>query len=162
MLVLEGRYKTAIASSPRRERVLRALAKVEKNGECWTTDAYPIASSEGVENPSQYVGHLVTQEYGKGLVKVRERFYRFRDSLFRAYVCARPPQYDSVEEHTSGGPQGELTPAPVNGVGEWAMRWRRQGSKAARTTTNRPPLNQCRCTAIRVPSGCMFGFLVAP
>lgn len=91
--VLEARYKKAVASSPQREVVLHALAEVEKSGECWTTDAYPIAIRDGVENPSQYVGNLVTNEYGAELVKVRERYYRFRDSLFRAYVRVRPRQY---------------------------------------------------------------------
>jgi Cdc6-like AAA superfamily ATPase len=91
--VLEGRYKKAIQSSPHREAVLRALAASEKNGEVWTTDAYPIATKDGVENPSQYVGNLVTEEYGAEPVKVRDRYYRFKDSLFRAYVRARPQQY---------------------------------------------------------------------
>lgn len=92
--VLESRYKRAIASSAQREAVLRALAAVEKGGEVWTSDAYPIATKAGVENPSQYVGNLVTEEYGAEIVKVRERYYRFRDSLFRAYVTVRPTQYN--------------------------------------------------------------------
>lgn len=93
--VLESRYKRAIASSPQREAVLRALAHVEKGGEIWTTDAYPIATAAGVDNPSQYVGNLVTEDYGGELVKVRERYYRFKDSLFRAYVTVRPSQYSA-------------------------------------------------------------------
>ncbi|MFY3742470.1 ATP-binding protein [Anaeromyxobacter sp. Red801] len=93
--VLEARYKRAIASSPQREAVLRAMAETEKGGEVWTSDAYPVAFRVGVENPSQYVGNLVTDEYGAELVKVRDRYYRFKDSLFRAYVLARPPEYAS-------------------------------------------------------------------
>ena len=95
--MLESRYKRAIASSPQREAVLRALAAVEKGGEVWTTDAYPIATTAGVDNPSQYVGNLVTEEYGAEIVKVRERYYRFRDSLFRAYVRVRPTQYNASD-----------------------------------------------------------------
>ena len=95
--VLESRYKRAIASSAQREAVLRALAAVEKGGEVWTSDAYPIATKAGVENPSQYVGNLVTEEYGAEIVKVRERYYRFRDSLFRAYVTVRPTQYSDSD-----------------------------------------------------------------
>ena len=94
--VLEARYKDAVKSSSQRETVLRALAEVEKDGECWTSDAYPIAIREGVENPSHYVGNLVTAEYGEEIVKTRERYYRFRDSLFRAYVKVRPRQYTEV------------------------------------------------------------------
>lgn len=91
--VLEGRYTRAIQSSPQREAVLRALAKADRGGETWTSEAYPIATAAGVENPSQYVGNLVTEDYGAEIVKTRERYYRFRDSLFRAYVGARPAQY---------------------------------------------------------------------
>lgn len=92
--VLEGRYKKAVGSSPQRESVLRALAKVRSSdGECWTTDAYKIALDDGVDNSSQFVGQLVTEEYGKELEKVRERYYRFRDSLFATYVMVRPRQY---------------------------------------------------------------------
>jgi Cdc6-like AAA superfamily ATPase len=96
--VLEQRYKRAIASSPQREAVLRALAAVEKAGEIWTTDAYPVATRAGVDNPSQYVGNLVTDEYGSEIVKIRERYYRFRDSLFRTYILVRPSQYATAEE----------------------------------------------------------------
>ena len=70
-----------------------ALVRTE-DGECWTTDAYKIALDEGVDNSSQYVGQLVTDEYGAELERVRERYYRFRDSLFAAYVVARPRQFD--------------------------------------------------------------------
>ncbi len=92
--VLEGRYKKAIGSSAPREAVLKALAKVIKtDGECWTTDAYKIALDHGVDNSSQYVGHLVTDDYGAEIEKIRERYYRFKDSLFAAYVNARPWQY---------------------------------------------------------------------
>ena len=95
--VLEGRYKEAVASSPQREIVLKALAKVRSaDGECWTTDAYKIALEAGVDNSSQYVGQLVTQEYGAEVEKVRERYYRFRDSLFAAYALARPRQFEDA------------------------------------------------------------------
>jgi len=92
--VLEGRYKKAVGSSQQREVVLRALAQVRGgDGECWTTDAYKIALDAGVDNSSQYVGQLVTDEYGAELEKVRERYYRFKDSLFAAYTLARPQQF---------------------------------------------------------------------
>jgi Cdc6-like AAA superfamily ATPase len=89
--VLEGRYKKAVASSEQRETVLRALADTQAaDGEVWTTNAYKLALDQGVDNPSQYVGQLVTEEYGAEIEKVRERYYRFHDSLFAAYVRARP------------------------------------------------------------------------
>ncbi|MGO9838969.1 MAG: hypothetical protein ACLP1X_32710 [Polyangiaceae bacterium] len=93
--ILEGRYKKAVASSPQRESVLRAMATATKDdGEVWTTDAYGIAQAQDhVENASQYVGNLVSDVYGAELVNVRERYYRFKDSLFRAYCLARPRQF---------------------------------------------------------------------
>jgi Cdc6-like AAA superfamily ATPase len=89
--VLEGRYKTAVASSEQREIVLKALAETQAHdGEVWTTNAYRLALEQGVDNASQYVGQLVSEEYGSEVEKLRDRYYRFRDSLFAAYVRARP------------------------------------------------------------------------
>jgi len=80
--ILEDRYKKAVRSSPQREIVLKALAETQaKDSEIWTSDAYKLAIDQGVDNASQYVGQLVTEEYGTEIVKVRERYYRFRDSL---------------------------------------------------------------------------------
>lgn len=89
--VLEGRYKKAVASSEQRETVLKALAETQAaDGEVWTSNAYRVALEQGVDNASQYVGQLVTDEYGNEIEKLRERYYRFHDSLFAAYVRARP------------------------------------------------------------------------
>jgi hypothetical protein len=94
--VLEGRYKRAITSSPSRETVLKAMANSQQaDGEIHTTSAYQKAVEQGVDNPGQYVGQLVVDSYGAELVKVRERFYRFKDSLFHAYVCARPRYFNT-------------------------------------------------------------------
>lgn len=89
--ILESRYKKAVASSAQRETVLRALAEAQaKEFEVHTSDAYKKAIDEGVDNPSQFVGQLVTDDFGAELVKIRERYYRFKDSLFVAYITARP------------------------------------------------------------------------
>jgi hypothetical protein len=88
---LEGRYKKAVASSEQREIVLKALADTQAaDGEIWTTNAYKLALDQGVDNASQYVGQLVSEEYGSEVEKLRDRYYRFHDSLFAAYVKARP------------------------------------------------------------------------
>lgn len=97
--VLEGRYRRAVASSPQRETVLKALVlHQDDKGEIWTTDAYKTALDGGVENSSQYVGQLVTEEFGAELEKIRERYYRFKDSLFAAYLAARPTIRNSKDE----------------------------------------------------------------
>ena len=89
--VLEGRYKKAVASSEQRETVLKAMAESQtSDGEIWTTNAYKLALDQGVDNSSQYVGQLVTDEYGNEIEKLRDRYYRFHDSLFAAYARARP------------------------------------------------------------------------
>jgi Cdc6-like AAA superfamily ATPase len=89
--VLEGRYKKAVASSQQREAVLKSFAKsIRDDGEIATSEAYKLTVDFDVENPSQYVGQLVTEDYGGELIKVRERYYRFKDSLFVAYINARP------------------------------------------------------------------------
>jgi hypothetical protein len=98
--VLEGRYKKAVASSPAREIVLKALAQCRgTDGEIRTADAYKIALDQGVDNASQYVGSLVTPDYGSEIAKVRERYYRFKDSLFYAYVSARPRIFTEPPAH---------------------------------------------------------------
>jgi Cdc6-like AAA superfamily ATPase len=92
--VLEGKYRKAVGSSGHRETVLRALAEAQdEQGEIFTSNAYKSALDGGVDNASQYVGQLVTEEYGAELEKLRERFYRFRDSLFAAYIRARPRMF---------------------------------------------------------------------
>jgi CRISPR/Cas system CMR-associated protein Cmr5 small subunit len=94
--VLEGRYKKAVASSKQREIVLKAMAEVAaQDGEILTSDAYRIAENKDVENASQYVGQLVIDDYGAEIVKVRDRYYRFKDSLFQTYVKARPSIFGS-------------------------------------------------------------------
>lgn len=56
--VLEGKYRKAVASSPQREVVLKAMASVQDDhNEIWTTNAYKIALNNEVDNASQYVGH---------------------------------------------------------------------------------------------------------
>jgi len=92
---LEGRYMKAIASSPQRETVLHALAENVSGDslEAHTTSTYRICLDRGVENPSQYVGHLASNDYGSEITKVRERYYRFRDTLFHTYVLVRPPVF---------------------------------------------------------------------
>ena len=64
--------------------------------EIHTADAYKKAIDKGVDNPSQFVGHLVSEDYGSEIVKIRERYYRFKDSLFVAYLNARPTIFDEM------------------------------------------------------------------
>jgi hypothetical protein len=78
--------------------VLKALAETqgEGDGEVRTSNAYKIAFDQGVENASQYVGQLTSDDFGAEVEKVRERVYRFKDSLFAAYAKLRPMHNASI------------------------------------------------------------------
>jgi energy-coupling factor transporter ATP-binding protein EcfA2 len=99
--VQEASYLKAIGHSFVREFVLKAMAEYEQE-EINTTVVYPkISVARGMDTGavSVYVGHLVSDKFGGVLEKTRERHYRFKDSLFKAYAAARPYQYtpDKVE-----------------------------------------------------------------
>ncbi len=90
--VQESIYKTAIGSSYPREYILKTFAR-QLDAEIHTTDLYSsIARELGIrtEGISVYVGHLGSEKYGAVLEKAQGRYYRFSDSLFRAYAAARP------------------------------------------------------------------------
>lgn len=99
--VQETTYKKAIGHSYAREFILKAFAGVGTE-EIQTTAIYAkISEARKMDTGtiSVYVGQLVNAKYGGALEKTRERHYRFRDSLFKAYAAARPFQYaaDKVE-----------------------------------------------------------------
>lgn len=90
--IQESTYKTAIGHSYTRETILKKFADRAED-EIHTTELYAGLSRQlGIEPSavSVYVGHLATEKYGGVLVKTRERYYRFTDSLFKAYAAARP------------------------------------------------------------------------
>lgn len=95
--VQEAGYSKAIGHSYVREYILKAFA-AEDAEEINTSVIYPkIAAARTMDTNaiSVYVGHLVSTKFGAVLEKTRERHYRFRDSLFKAYAAARPFQYTS-------------------------------------------------------------------
>ncbi len=99
--VQEAAYLKAIGHSYVREFVLKTFAESEGE-EINTSIVYPkISSARSMDAGavSVYVGHLVSDKFGGVLTKTRERHYRFKDSLFKAYAAARPFQYapDKVE-----------------------------------------------------------------
>lgn len=100
--VQEAIYKKAIGHSFVREYILKSFASVESE-EINTTSIYAkIASDRNMDTSaiSVYVGQLAAAKYGATIEKTRERHYRFKDSLFKAYAAARPFQYnvDKVEQ----------------------------------------------------------------
>lgn len=92
--IQEASYKTAIGHSYVRETVLKSFAEKSED-EIHTTELYAgIAKSLNIDAGavSVYVGQLASDKYGAALVKTRDRYYRFPDSLFKAYAAARPFQ----------------------------------------------------------------------
>lgn len=90
----ERTYRNAIRTSPIRETILKKFASRTEDV-IRTTEIYEeLAKELGVprESLSQYVGHLLTPEYGAVLEKAGERYYSFTDSVFKAYAAARPQE----------------------------------------------------------------------
>lgn len=90
--IQESAYKTAIGHSYIREYLLKEFSAVDSE-EIHTTELYAKVSSALRIDPgavSVYVGQLASEKYGGVLERTRDRYYRFRDSLFKAYAAARP------------------------------------------------------------------------
>lgn len=90
--VQEAAYKKAVGHSYIREHILKKFAGVDAD-EVYTTDLYADIAREMNIDPSAisvYVGQLASDKYGNVLERTRDRYYRFTDSLFKAYASARP------------------------------------------------------------------------
>jgi hypothetical protein len=88
---VEMTYKKAVKNSPAREYILKRFAS-EEGETIRTTEVYEdISRNTRIEKEaiSVYMGHLVSPEYGAVLEKAGERYYRFADSVFKAYAAAR-------------------------------------------------------------------------
>ena len=88
---LELEYRKAVKNSPAREFILKRFSREDKEP-IRTTDIYAdISSTLGIEKEaiSVYMGHLCSKEYGPVLEKSGERYYRFLNSVFKAYIAAR-------------------------------------------------------------------------
>ena len=86
-------YRKAVKDSPVREGILRRFAE-EVVEPIRTTEVYEdIVRQLDIEREaiSVYVGHLCSPDYGEVLEKAGGRYYRFRNSVFKAYVSARQP-----------------------------------------------------------------------
>lgn len=90
---LEQAYRKAVGSSRPREIILRRFA-TEVLEPIRTTELYDdLAKTHGMEKEtiSVYVGHLCSPAYGSILTNSGSRYYRFVNSVFKAYVNARQP-----------------------------------------------------------------------
>lgn len=90
--IQEAAYKKAVGHSYIREHILKKFAGIDTE-EVYTTNLYAdIAKELGIDpRPiSVYVGQLASEKYGAVLERTRDRYYQFKDSLFKAYAAARP------------------------------------------------------------------------
>lgn len=91
--IQEDLYKKAVRNSYVREVILKEFA-VEDDEEIRTTSVYQrITERLGLPDSaaiSVYMGQLTSDRYGSVLTRPRDRYYRFKDSLFKAYAAARP------------------------------------------------------------------------
>lgn len=79
-------YHNAVKSSPQRELLLKIFSEQEQD-EIYTEPVYSLAKDLGITNPSQLMKELTTTEWGSPvLTKVRERYYRFTDPVFKVYA----------------------------------------------------------------------------
>lgn len=93
--IQETTYARAIGHSYTREYILKEFARATSE-EINTTSVYSkISASLSVDasSISVYVGQLANDKFGPVIEKTRERHYRFKDSLFKAYAAARPFNY---------------------------------------------------------------------
>lgn len=90
--IQEAAYKKAVGHSYIREHILKKFASVESE-EIYTTNLYAEMAKDLAIDPSAisvYVGQLASEKYGAVLERTRDRYYQFKDSLFKAYAAARP------------------------------------------------------------------------
>lgn len=87
--IYEDVYHRAVKTSGQRELLLKLFAEKSED-EINTEEVYSAAKELDVSNPSQLMREL-TASYGGSpiLTKVRERYYRFTDPVFKVYAKLR-------------------------------------------------------------------------
>lgn len=88
--IYDDRYHEAVKHSQQRELLLKAFAEVEDD-EIFTEPVYALAKDLGVTNPPQLIKELTTQSGTREpiLKRVRNRYYRFTDPVFKVYCRIR-------------------------------------------------------------------------
>jgi len=91
----EDIYHDAVKQSEDREILLKLFAEEDSN-EISTSDVYGEAKEMGMSNPSQLMKELTGGEGEEGVLKkVRPRYYRFTDPVFKVYARKRGWKFDT-------------------------------------------------------------------
>jgi hypothetical protein len=94
--IFESLYHEAVKHSPQREILLKAFAECDDD-EINTGPVYNLAQEFGVTNPPQLMKQLTkpdNPDVAPVLVKVRDRYFRFSDPVFKAYARIRNWKFD--------------------------------------------------------------------
>jgi hypothetical protein len=89
--IYEEFYHDAVKNSPHREILLKIFAEHAED-EISTVEVYALAKDLGMSNPSQLMKQLTNPDNPHAaavLVKVRNRYYRFSDPVFKTYARLR-------------------------------------------------------------------------
>lgn len=89
--IYEDIYHDAVGHSPQREILLKIFAEHEEDV-INTEEVYALARELDISNPSQLMKQLTNPDNPHAaavLVKVRERYYRFSDPVFKTYARLR-------------------------------------------------------------------------
>ncbi|MGL6344986.1 MAG: hypothetical protein ACRC80_38260 [Waterburya sp.] len=91
--IYESIYHSAVKNSPQRELLLKTFSETECD-EMYTEDVYRLVKELGITNPSQLMKELTAPEKGSPvLIKIREKYYRFSDPVFKSYARLRNWKY---------------------------------------------------------------------
>ena len=89
--IYEDMYHDAVKNSPQREILLKIFAEHSED-EINTEDVYALAKDMDISNPSQLMKQLTSPDNPHlvpVLVKLRERYFRFSDPVFKTYSRLR-------------------------------------------------------------------------
>jgi hypothetical protein len=89
--IFENVYHESVKNSPQREILLKLFAE-EKDNEIASEPVYALARGMGATNPSQLMKQLTTPDNSitaPVLTKVRDKYYRFTDPVFKVYARIR-------------------------------------------------------------------------
>jgi len=89
--IFENVYHESVKNSPQRELLLKLFAE-EKSNEISSEPVYANAKDMGITNPSQLMKQLTSPDNSMTtpvLVKVREKYFRFSDPVFKVYARIR-------------------------------------------------------------------------
>jgi len=91
--IYEDIYQEAVKHSPQREILLKLFSEQDSE-DIHTESVYTTARDLGITNPSQLMKELTKQETQTGvLTKVRDRYFRFTDPVFKVYARMRNWKY---------------------------------------------------------------------